>query len=161
MATVRPLRPLRGRAPRAGLGGPGVQAAHRPGQGQRLRVSRRRSPTPHPLRRGLSRLRLKEPGASWLLASHPREKCLFLPFCSSAFTSPSRRRAELVWCTRTPLGEAPLTPPPLGHSAQLFIPQIFMEHCWGSQSHPDAESDLAELLTLKLGFRSGSGGLPG
>lgn len=88
------------------------------------------SPTPHPLRRCLSRLRLKEPGASWLLASHPREKCLFLPFCSSAFTSPSRR-AELVWCHRDTPREGPSHPTTSGTLGSTIHPTNIYEALLG------------------------------
>lgn len=61
--------------------------------------------------------------------------------------------------TRTPLYQAPLTLPPLGHFPCVFIPQIFREHCWvpGSKSHPFAGFHLAQILTLKLSVRAGSG----
>lgn len=164
VATVRSLQP------EVGSGSPGRAVGR--GQASGLPTARdsgrgcgflgEGAPTPHPTCRRLSRLILKQPCASWLLASQPEEEMLVsaLP----ALTSPSCR-AKLVLCHRdapqggrshpTTSGTFRSTSHPANIYGALLGP--------GSQSRPDAEFDLAEILTLKLGIRSGLGvgGLPG
>lgn len=115
------------------------------------------APTPHQTCCRLSWFIWKQPLLSWRLASRVEEKRLVSAI--PAFTSPSCP-AELVWGPRDAPQGGPSHPTTSGILRSTSHPTNIYGALLGpsSQSRPDAEFDLAEVPTLKLGIRSGSRG---
>ena len=135
-------------APWAGWGCRGVRVAHHLGQERQLWVSGLRSPTPipHPICPA-SQMDLEATLSKLASGSPARERnacfrysCLHLPFLLVSSLPPGRPcgRPHHLWDT------------PLMCSSHKYLWSIH----WGlgSKSHPYAELDLAQILTLKLGI---------